>query len=152
TKGVRSPFTTTAREEPRRPMSRCAMTRPSTRARQARQLGGRGIVLVRSPCPCPNRRSGGEFMPLARRGVAACTLLLPILGCSHVDVAAERDAILATDKPWQEAIAAKDVDRTVSFWADDAVVLPPGQSSLAGKDAIRGFVTEAFKMPGFGLR
>jgi len=90
-------------------------------------------------------------MPIAR-WVAACTLVLSTLGCSHVDVAAERDAILATDKPWQEAIAAKDVDRTVSFWADDAVVLPPGQSSLAGKDAIRGFVTEAFKMPGFGLR
>src|SRR5215831_14922900 len=95
---------------------------------------------------------GEEWMPIAPRGLAVCTLLVSVLGCSHVDVAAERDAILATDRPWQEAIAAKDVDRTVSFWADDAVVLPPGQSSLAGKDAIRGFVTEAFKMPGFGLR
>jgi len=91
-------------------------------------------------------------MPIARRWVAACTLLLSILGCSHVDVAAERDAILATDKPWQEAIAAKDVERSVSFWADDAVIMAPGQASLAGKDEIRGFVTQAFKMPGFGLR
>ena len=91
-------------------------------------------------------------MPIAQRWVAACTLLLSILGCSHVDVVAERDAILATDKPWQEAIAAKDVDRAVSFWSDDAVVMAPGQPSLAGKDAIRGFVTQAFKAPGFGLQ
>jgi len=90
-------------------------------------------------------------MPSVRRWVASCTLL-SILGCAHVDVAAERDAILATDKPWQEAIAAKDVDRALSFWADDAVVMAPGGASLTGKNAIRGFVAEAFKMPGFGLR
>ena len=91
-------------------------------------------------------------MPIARGWAAVCTLLLSTLGCSQVDVAAERDAILATDRPWQEAIAAKDVQRTVSFWADDAVVLAPGQPSLAGKEAIRAFVTESFKVPGFGLR
>jgi len=90
-------------------------------------------------------------MPSVRRWVVSCTLL-SILGCAHVDVAAERDAILATDRPWQEAIAAKDVDRALSFWADDAVVMAPGGASLTGKNAIRGFVVEAFKMPGFGLR
>jgi uncharacterized protein (TIGR02246 family) len=89
-------------------------------------------------------------MPSVRRWVVSGSLL-SILGCAHVDVAAERDAILATDKPWQEAIAAKDVDRAVSFWADDAVVMAPGGASLTGKNAIRGFVAEAFKMPGFGL-
>ena len=91
-------------------------------------------------------------MPIAPRGLAVCTLLVSVLGCSHVDVAAERDAILATDRPWQEAIAAKDVDRTVAFWADDAVVVAPGQPTAVGKDAIRRFVTESFKTPGFGVR
>ena len=90
-------------------------------------------------------------MPSAGRLAVSCAVL-SILGCSHVDTAAERDAILATDKPWQEAIAARDVERSVSFWAGDAVVMAPGQASLAGKDAIRGFVTQAFKAPGFGLR
>ena len=85
-------------------------------------------------------------MPIARRWVAACTLLLSILGCSHVDVAAERDAILATDKPWQEAIAAKDVDRAVSFWSDDAVVLAPGQASLVPPDVMTG--TTVISLPG----
>src|SRR5678815_4687689 len=89
-------------------------------------------------------------MPIARKWMASLAVL-SMLGCSRVDVEAERRAILATDKPWQEAIAAKDVDRAVSFWADDAVLLPPGQPSVVGKDAIRRFVTESFKIPGFGI-
>ena len=90
-------------------------------------------------------------MPIGRRWILGC-VLLSITGCSRVNVEAERAAILATDRPWQEAIAARDVERAVSFWADDAVVMPQGQPSLAGKDAIRGFVAESFKVPGFGLR
>src|SRR5262249_60928711 len=93
-----------------------------------------------------------EWMPIAPRRLAVCTLLVSVLGCSHVDVAAERDAILATDRPWQDAIAARDVERTVAFWADDAVVVAPGQPTAVGKDAIRRFVTESFKIPGFGGR
>jgi conserved hypothetical protein len=83
--------------------------------------------------------------------LAGCAVLWT-LGCSKVDLERERAAILGTDRPWQEAIAARDVERAVAFWADDAVVMPQGQASLVGKSAIRGFVTETFKVPGFGLR
>jgi uncharacterized protein (TIGR02246 family) len=88
-------------------------------------------------------------MPGAR-GWVVCCAVLSLVGCAHVDLQAERAAILATDKPWQEAIAAKDVERSLSFWSDDAVVLAPGQPKLAGKDAIRRFVIESFRIPGFG--
>lgn len=88
---------------------------------------------------------------MLRGRIAGCVVLWT-LACSRVDVESDRAAILATDSPWQAAIAARDVERALSFWADDAVVLPPGQASLVGKDAIRGFVTESFKVPGFGLR
>ena len=37
-------------------------------------------------------------MPIARRWVAACTLLLSILGCSHVDVAPHGDLAYALAK------------------------------------------------------
>lgn len=96
-------------------------------------------------------KAEGNPMPIRRRWIASCTLV-SLLGCAHVDLEAERAAILATDRPWQEAIAAKDVDRAVSFWSDDAVVLAPGQPSLVGRDAIRRFVTDSFKVPGFGIR
>jgi uncharacterized protein (TIGR02246 family) len=84
-------------------------------------------------------------------GWVVCCAVLSLVGCAHVDLEAERAAILATDRPWQEAIAAKDVERSLSFWSDDAVLLAPGQPRLVGKEAIRRFVTESFKIPGFGI-
>ncbi|HTS81487.1 MAG TPA: DUF4440 domain-containing protein [Myxococcaceae bacterium] len=89
---------------------------------------------------------------MTRGWASVCAVLLGLSGCSRVDLAAERAAILATDRPWQEAIAAKDVEKSLSFWAEDAVVMPPAQRAVVGKDAIRRFVTESFRIPGFGIR
>jgi uncharacterized protein (TIGR02246 family) len=78
--------------------------------------------------------------------------MLAVLACSKPDLDGERRAILATDKPWMEAIAAKDVEKAISFWAEDAVVLPQGQPAIAGKPALRKFAAESFKIPGFNIR
>jgi ketosteroid isomerase-like protein len=39
----------------------------------------------------------------------------------------------------------------VSFWADDAIVFPPGSPAVAGKSAIREFVAKGFQTPGFSI-
>ncbi len=53
---------------------------------------------------------------------------------------------------WAEAASAgKDVERIVSFWAEDALVMPPGQPLVEGKEAIRGFVTQSMNIPGFKI-
>jgi uncharacterized protein (TIGR02246 family) len=41
------------------------------------------------------------------------------------------------DAQWSTAAGAKDLDKTVSFYADDAVVLPPNEPMVASKDGIR---------------
>jgi uncharacterized protein (TIGR02246 family) len=89
-------------------------------------------------------------MPSVPSVVAGC-VTLAALGCSRVDLDAERASILKTDKSWLRATQAKDLERTVSFWADDAVVMAPGQPALVGKDAIRKYVAESFKLPGFAI-
>lgn len=71
---------------------------------------------------------------------------------AKVDVAAERAALFQTDKAWSQAAASKDVEKTLSFWTDDASVFPPGQPAVVGKDAIRRYVTESFALPGFSIR
>lgn len=38
---------------------------------------------------------------------------------------------------WSKAAGAKDLDKTVSFYSDDAIVFPPNQSSATTKDGIR---------------
>jgi ketosteroid isomerase-like protein len=60
-------------------------------------------------------------------------------------------SIQKADKEWLGAVAAKDLERTVSFWTDDAVIQPPGQPAVVGKDAIRQYVAGAFGLPGFSL-
>jgi uncharacterized protein (TIGR02246 family) len=52
------------------------------------------------------------------------------------DVQAESDAIKALDAKWVEAIATKDTDAVVAFYADDATFLPPNKDSLTG-DALK---------------
>jgi ketosteroid isomerase-like protein len=46
-------------------------------------------------------------------------------------------ALRDLDAQWSAAAGAKDVDKTVSFYSDDAVVMPPSAPRATTKDAIR---------------
>ena len=66
------------------------------------------------------------------------------------DPKAEGAALLARDAEWAATAAdGKDVEKTISYWSDDAVVIPPGLPVVEGKQALRAFVTDSFKVPGF---
>ena len=82
--------------------------------------------------------------------VAACVFS----GCAsaHFDPNTEEAKLLRRDAEWSDAAAHKDVEKTLSFWSDDAVVIPPAQPVLEGKAAIRGFVTSSFQIPEFSIR
>ena len=41
------------------------------------------------------------------------------------------------DAEWSKAAATKDVERTIAYYADDAIVLPPNAGSATTKEAIR---------------
>jgi uncharacterized protein (TIGR02246 family) len=80
--------------------------------------------------------------------------ILALAGCSHqqkVDIAAEEATIRSTDGNWLSAATAHDLERTVSFWSDDAVILAPGGPPIRGKQAIHKYVTNAFATPGFSI-
>lgn len=47
------------------------------------------------------------------------------------------EALRDLDAQWSAAAAAKDVDKTVSFYSDDALVMPPNAPSATTKEAIR---------------
>jgi len=51
----------------------------------------------------------------------------------------------------RKAAKAKDLDRYVSFYADDAVLLWPGAPMIAGRAAIREFMRVFLSMPDFSL-
>jgi ketosteroid isomerase-like protein len=53
------------------------------------------------------------------------------------------------DNKWAKAAATKDVEQTIAFYSDDAVVFPPNATSAATKEAIRNGWTEMFASSGF---
>jgi ketosteroid isomerase-like protein len=53
------------------------------------------------------------------------------------------------DAKWAKAAAAKDVERTIAFYSDDAIVFPPNATSAATKEAIRNGWKEMLTSPGF---
>lgn len=43
------------------------------------------------------------------------------------------------------------LERTVSFWTDDAIMMMPGQPVIKGKKAIEEMVANSRKIPGFKI-
>jgi len=85
--------------------------------------------------------------------IATLLIVLTTVGCSQtkVDKKAEGDKVMQVSREWSQTIATKDVDKTVSYWADDAFLMQEGQAPLKGKQAIRQMVEESFKIPGFNI-
>ena len=50
---------------------------------------------------------------------------------------ADEKAVRDADAAWSKAAGARDLDKTVSFYADDAIVLPPNEAAKTTNDAIR---------------
>lgn len=77
------------------------------------------------------------------------------VGCTQsprVDVSGEQTALLQLDREWENAAAAnQDFERIVSYWSDDAVVIPPGQAPVVGGEALLQMVRSLAQIPGFAV-
>lgn len=76
--------------------------------------------------------------------VCACT--------SHqINTKAEGEKLMELSRQWSKMAATDSLEKTLSYWADDAVILPPGQAAVKGKDSIRAFIEASMKIPGFKI-
>lgn len=84
--------------------------------------------------------------------IVAAALVAAVLGVPivHAQTADER-AIRETDLAWAKAGAAKDLEATMSFLADDATEMPPNAPAATGKAALRKVWGDMFKTPGFAM-
>jgi ketosteroid isomerase-like protein len=62
----------------------------------------------------------------------------------QVDVTAAADAVRARSKACAAAEAAKDIERALGFWAEDAIVQTSGSPQIQGREAIRGVYRQYF--------
>jgi len=69
-----------------------------------------------------------------------------------MDLASERTRLLQRDAAWAVAASeGRDVERVLSYWTDDAIVLPPGLPAVVGKAALRQYVEGSMRIPGFRI-
>jgi len=77
-------------------------------------------------------------------GVAAAAV------CWAADTKIEQ-ALRDLDAKWSAAAGAKDIDKTVSYYSEDATVMPPNASSAKTKEAIRSAWKEMLTTPGAAI-
>ncbi len=64
---------------------------------------------------------------------------------------ADVQALKDTEAAWVKVIAAKDFEKSVSYYADDASVLMPNAPTINGKDAIRAAFKPFLDDPNFAM-
>ena len=67
--------------------------------------------------------------------------------CLAADTKLEQ-ALRDADAQWSAAAGAKDLDKTVSYYSDDANVMPPDTSAATTKEAIRKIWQDLLASPG----
>jgi len=88
-----------------------------------------------------NSKSGLDGRMKTKFILVVCVALLPLTLICTAPAAgakgADEKTVRDLDAAWSKAAAAKDLDKTVSFYSEDAVVLPPNQAAATTKDGIR---------------
>ncbi len=90
-------------------------------------------------------------MPVSRSWKIGLKVLCKEVSYS-MDLVLEGGRLLQRDAEWAAAASeGRDLERILSFWTDDAVVLAPGLPAVIGKDALRRYVQGSMEIPGFGI-
>lgn len=69
-----------------------------------------------------------------------------------MDLISEKERLLRRDADWARlASEGRDIEGMLSYWTEDAIVIPPGLPAVVGKAALREYVASSMKIPGFGI-
>jgi ketosteroid isomerase-like protein len=81
------------------------------------------------------------------------TILIVTLGlaAAAVCLAADEQALRDADAEWSKAAGAKDLDKTVSYYSDDAIVMPPNDPAATTKEAVRKIWQDLLASPGLAI-
>ena len=87
-------------------------------------------------------------------GLASLTFLVSfffICAASASDTTAIEQALRDLDAQWSAAAAAKDLEKTISFYSENALVLPTNAPAATIKDAIRNTWKDLLASPGVAI-
>jgi len=92
-----------------------------------------------------------------KRFATLCTITaitLTMTACNQTPDTHDADvkAIQDSEAQWNQEYAAKDNDKIVAHYADDAILMVPGTPSTSGKEAIRATLKEMVADPALSLK
>jgi uncharacterized protein (TIGR02246 family) len=87
--------------------------------------------------------------------IGSAVMALLLTGCSQTTAdnrEADTQALKDNEGHWNQEWAAKDADKIMAHYADDAVPMAPGMDAAVGKDAIRKALDGMLKTPDLSLK
>lgn len=79
-------------------------------------------------------------------------LLLGLISCTeHADKKAEGEKLMEISRNRSNLLATGDIEGSLKYWTDDAVLILPKQPPFKGKEALRSMFQNSFQMPGFKI-
>ncbi|NIM47731.1 MAG: SgcJ/EcaC family oxidoreductase [Gemmatimonadales bacterium] len=85
--------------------------------------------------------------PCSLTAVIAALAVIACTGAPRVDTAAEADAVRQRYAHWLAAENRRDLETSVSFLTDDAVIQVEGAPAMTGRDAAREVWSSFFQIP-----
>ncbi len=92
-----------------------------------------------------------KFKIMNRLSLLFALILLISCNQEKVDTEKEGQQLMQLSREWSKSAATDDIEKTVSYWADDAILISSGQPTLNGKQNIREMVVGMSKIPGFKI-
>ena len=84
--------------------------------------------------------------------VLAALIMTPGYGATAASRDADAQSLNANEMQWNQEYAAKDLDKIMAHYSDDASVMAPGMPSAAGKKAIRQLLKGMLEDPALSLK
>lgn len=85
--------------------------------------------------------------------VFACAALTASQACNKPagDTRADEKALMQTSRDWSQAAQSGDMEKVAAYFADDAVMISSGEPPVRGRQAVRSYLAESMKIPGFRI-
>ncbi len=78
---------------------------------------------------------------------------ISVLSCQKdkIDTKAEGEKLMQTSREWSKSAVSRNVEETLKYWTEDAVVISAGEPEFQGKAAIRRMVEDGLNNPNFEI-
>ena len=82
---------------------------------------------------------------------SAVFLIFSACNNSPINQQAEAEKLMELSRSWAQSVKDRDVEKMLSYWADDAIVMSPNEAAVVGIEALRGMVERSMQIEGFEI-